>query len=218
MLQCVLAKAQQSIPPVGFWRDHLPYASLIDIAGGGDKIYGATPYSLFIVNIKENSIERMSRTTGLNETGVSAIYFDKDNEQLLVAYSNSNIDIIYRNDIINIPDIKRSAVVGDKSIYNIYSRQKNYYLSTGVGVIVVDAERYEIKDSWLIGKNGSQVKVNGLTSDENFFYAATEEGLKKAPINAANLADFNNWNLVSGTNGLSEGSCQNILNVQGKIV
>jgi hypothetical protein len=105
LLQCVLVKAQQSIPPVGFWRDHLPYTSVIDIAGGGDKIYCATPYSVFIINTKENSIERMSRTTGLNETGVSVIYYDKDNEKLLVAYSNSSIDIIYRNDIINIADI-----------------------------------------------------------------------------------------------------------------
>lgn len=212
-----MVKAQQSIPPVGLWRDHLPYASVIDITGGGDKIYCATPYSVFIVNTKENSIERMSRTTGLNETGVSNIYYDKDNEKLLIAYSNSNIDIIHRNDIINIPDIKRSAIVGNKSIYNIYSRQKNYYLSTGLGVIVVDAERYEIKDSWLIGKNGSQVKVNGLTSDASFFYAATEEGLKKAPIAATNLADYNNWQLVSGS-GLFEGSCQNVLNVQDKII
>ena len=213
-----MVKAQQPIPSVGLWRDHLPYASVIDVTGGGDNIYCATPYSIFAVNTKENSIERMSRITGLNETGVSALYYDKDNEKLLIAYSNSNIDIVYRNDIINIPDIKRSAIVGDKNIYNVYSREKNYYLSTGLGVIVVDAERYEIKDSWLIGKNGSQVRVNGLTSDENSFYAATEEGLKKAPLNAANPADYNDWQLISGTNGLSGGNCQNVLNVQGKII
>ncbi len=46
----------------------------------------------------------MSRITGLSETGISAIHYDKTNEKLVVAYSNSNIDIIYRNDIINVPD------------------------------------------------------------------------------------------------------------------
>lgn len=218
LLQCALTRAQQPIPTVGFWRDHLPYSSVIDITAGSENIYCATPYSVFAVNTKENSIERMSRITGLNETGVNVIYYDKDNEKLLIAYDNSNIDIIYRNDIINIPDIKRSVVVGNKSIYNIYSLQKDFYLSTGLGIIVVDGERYEIKDSWLIGKDGNQLKVNGLTSDAVFFYAATEEGLKKAPINATNLADYNNWQLVSGISGLSEGSCQNVLNVQGKII
>ena len=46
------------------------------------------------------------------------------------------------------------------------------------------ADRYEIKDSWLIGNGGNNVKVNGFTSDGNFFYAATDEGLKRAAINS----------------------------------
>src|SRR6202007_1137812 len=74
------------------------------------------------------------------------------------------------------------------------------------------------KESWLIGTGGNQVKVNGLTSDGAFFYAATDEGLKKASVNAINLADYNNWQLVSGTNGLSNGSCQNVLTVQDKVL
>ena len=170
LLQCFLSKAQQTLPPVGLWRDHLPYTSVIDITAGNEKIYCATPYSVFSINSRENSIERWSRVTGLNETGVSAIYYDNGNDKLLIAYTNSNIDIIHRSDIINIPDIKRSAVVGNKNIYNIYSLQKNYYFSTGLGIIVVDGERYEIKDSWFIGNNGSQVKVNSLISDAGFFY------------------------------------------------
>jgi len=218
LLQGLLAAAQQLIPPIGLWRDHLPYTSAIDLAAGNDNIYCATPYSVFIVNTKESSIERMSRITGLSETGVSTIHYDEVNEKLLIAYDNSNIDIIYRNDIVNVPDIKRDNTAGSKNIYNIYSLQKNYYLSTGLGVIVIDGERYEIKDSWLIGNGGNQVKVNGLSSDNNFFYAATDEGLKKAPINAPNLSDYNNWQLISGTNGLAAGGCQNILNVQNKIV
>lgn len=160
----------------------------------------------------------MSRITGLSETGISTIAYDKTNEKLVIAYSNSNIDFIYRNDIINVPDLKRDNVAGDKTIYNIYSLGKNYYLSTGLGVVVVDGERYEIKESWLIGSGGNQVKVNGLSEDGSFFYAATEEGLKKAAANVANLADYNNWQLVSGTNGLAIGPCQNVLTLQNKVV
>ena len=160
----------------------------------------------------------MSRITGLSETGINAIYYDPTNEKLVVGYSNSNIDIIYRNDIINVPDLKRDNVTGDKNIYNIYSLGKNYYLSTGLGVVVIDGERYEIKESWLIGAGGNQVKVNGLSNDGIFFYAATEEGLKKAAANVANLADYNNWQLVSGTNGLAAGTCQNVLAIQNKVI
>jgi hypothetical protein len=210
--------AQQLLSPIDQWREHLPYNSAIDVTAGNDKVWCATPYSLFTVNPIDNSIERLSRVTGLNETGISAIKYDDANNKLFIAYSNSNIDIIYRNDIYNVPDIKRDNIIGDKNIYNIYPRGKNYYLSTGLGVIVIDGDRYEVKDSWFIGNGGNQVKVNGFTSDDNFFYAATDEGLKKAAINTPNLANYTNWQTVSGSNVLSAGVCENVLNVQNKVV
>jgi hypothetical protein len=210
--------AQKGFPPVGQWKEHLPYNSAIDVAAGDNKIYCATPYSLFTVDLSDNSIERWSRVTGLAETGVSTINYDETNHKLLIAYSNSNIDIIYRNDIFNIPDIKRQNIAGDKSIYNVYPLNGNYYLSTGLGVIVVDGNRHEIKDSWLISNSGGYVKANGFTSDAAFFYAATEEGLKKVTINSSNPANYLNWQVVSGTNGLPAGACKNVINVSNKIV
>lgn len=213
-----MSVAQAPLPPIGLWREHLPYNSAIDVTAGDGKVYCATPYSLFTVTIAGNNIERFSRVTGLNETGISAVKYDEANKKLFIAYSNSNIDIIYRNDIYNVPDIKRDNIIGDKSIYNIYPLGKNYYLSTGLGVVVIDGDRYEVKDSWFIGNGGNQVKVNGFTSDGAFFYAATEEGLKKAPINTPNLANYANWQTVSGSNGLSLGACKNVLFVSSKVV
>jgi len=214
----VSLKAQQPLQPIGEWREHLPYNSAIDVTEAKDKIYCATPYSLFSVSLTDNSIERLSRVTGLHETGISSIKYNDANEKLFIAYSNSNMDIIYRNDIYNIPDVKRENIIGDKTIYNIYPSGKNYYLSTGFGVIVIDGDKYEVKDSWFIGNGGSQVKVNGFTSDTNFFYAATEDGLKKVTVNTNNPADYNNWQMISGSNGLSKGSCKNVMNTQNKIV
>ncbi len=200
------------------WREHLPYNSATDITAGNGKVFCATPYSLFSVDLNNNFIERYSRVTGLNETGLSAIQFDAANEKLFIAYSNSNIDILYRNDIYNVPDIKRSTIAGDKNIYSIYPLGKNYYLSTGLGVIVIDGEKYEVKDSWFIGSGGNYVKVNGFASDGNFYYAATEEGLKKAAISGSNLADHNNWQLVGAANGLSTGACQQVFRVMNNMV
>jgi hypothetical protein len=210
--------AQEPVPPIGQWREHLPYNSAIDVAAGDGKVYCATPYSLFSVNITDNVVERLSRVTGLNETGVNAIKYDEVNKKLFIAYANSNIDIIYRNDIYNVPDIKRSAIIGDKNINNIYPLAKNFYLSTGLGIIVIDGDRYEVKDSWFIGNGGNQVKVNGFTSDGIFFYAATEEGLKKALMTSTNPANYANWQTVSGSNGLSAGACRNVLTVRGKVI
>ncbi|MEO8406395.1 MAG: two-component regulator propeller domain-containing protein, partial [Chitinophagaceae bacterium] len=209
---------QQPVPPIGLWREHLPYNSAIDVASGNEKIFCATPYSLFTVDKQDHSIERLSRITGLSETGISTICYDAANDKLFIAYTNSNIDIIYRNDIINLPDVKRDNIIGDKNIYAIYPLGKNYYLSTGLGIIVIDGERYEVKDSWFIGNGGNQVKINAITSDAGFFYAATEEGLKKTTLTTTNPADYSNWQLVSGTNGLSPGACQQVMTVQNKVI
>jgi hypothetical protein len=204
--------------PIGLWKEYLPYNSTIDVAAGNGKVFAATPYSLFSVTLADNSVERLSRVTGLSETGISAICYDNAQEKLFIAYSNSNIDILYRNDIINLPDIKRDNIIGDKTIYSIYPLEKNYYLSTGLGVVVIDGERYEVKDSWFIGNGGQQVKVNGFTSDATTFYAATEQGLKRASRNAANLADHNQWEMLSGNNGLPAGNCRNVLTVQNNLI
>ena len=210
--------AQQPVTPVGLWREHLPYKTAIDVTAGSTKIFAATPYSLFSVDVTENSIERLSKITGLSETGISTIQYDAANEKLFIAYSNSNIDIIYKNDIYNIPDIKLDNIVGDKTVYNIYSYNKDYYLSTGLGVVVVNGEKYEIKDSWFIGNGAAKIKINGFTSDASFFYAATDEGLKRASINNPHLSDYNNWQLLSGANGLSNGIVNNIVSIQNKII
>ena len=160
----------------------------------------------------------MSRITGLNETGVSGICYDELHDKLFIAYRNSNIDIIYRNDIFNVPDIKKKNIVGDKKIYNIFPFNNRFYLSTGLGVIVIDGAKYEVKDSWFIGNSGSQVKVNGFAADNSFFYAATEEGLKRTSVNTIDPANFLNWQNLSGANGLPAGTCNDVIAVQNKVM
>jgi ligand-binding sensor domain-containing protein len=190
----------------------------MDVAAGSGVIYAATPYSLFTVRPADNSVERLSRVTGLSETGISAILYDNSQEKLVIAYSNSNIDILYRNDIINVPDIKRAAIIGDKTIYQIHALDKNYYLSTGLGVVVIDGEKYEVKDSWFIGAGGQQVKVNSFANDAGSYFAATVQGLKRANRNAPNLADHTQWELLSGINGLPAGECQHVTVIQNKVI
>jgi hypothetical protein len=209
--------SQDSIPLIGQWRDHLPYHSAIDVTAGNNMIFCATPYSVFNIDLTENSVSRMSRITGLHETGVSAISYDAVDDKLFIGYRSSNIDIIYRNDIFNVPDLKLDNIVGDKTMYNVYSFGKYFYVSTGLGVIVIDADKYEVKDSWFIGNNGGQVKVNGFTVDNTFFYAATDEGLKRTAGNSTDPANYLNWQNISGSNGLSNGACRNVVTVQNKI-
>ena len=210
-----ITAAQQ---PIGSWREYLPYASATQVTQADGKIIAATPYSFFSYDPSSNTIERFSRITGLSETGISRIHYDDVNEKLVVAYDNSTIDIIYRNDITAIRDITRDNIAGDKTIYDIYSLGHDYYLSTGLGIVVVDGERNEIKDTWFIGASGTHIKVNGMASDNAFFYAATEQGLKKAALNAPNPADYSNWQSPDASNGLYPGNYSDVISIQDKMI
>ncbi|MGZ5190683.1 MAG: PorZ beta-propeller-like domain-containing protein, partial [Flavisolibacter sp.] len=212
------ASAQNTFPPIGSWREHLPYLTAIDVVASENKIYTATPYSLFSVDIISKEIKRISKISGLNETGISTISFDKVSKKLYIAYKNSNIDVLDEKGLYNIPELKRENISGDKSINQIYTDNNRTYLSTGLGIIVLDADKFEISASWFIGNTGGYVKTNAFIKNNGWYYAATDEGLKKISENHPNPADYHNWQLVSGTNGLSSAPAKQLDRLNGKTI
>ncbi len=201
--------AQNAIPPIGQWREHLNYQQAIQVLKG-DQIYCATSNGLFSIN-SENETERFSKVNGLTDFGTKCIGWDSKTQQLLIAYTNSNIDMLKKSTVKNIGDIKRSTLAGNKTINQIYCKNGVAYLSSGLGIILADLVKYEIKDTWFIGNNGQQVKVNGITSDDTNFYAATDEGVKSAPTTSSDLSNYTQWKLLNGSNGLSNGACKNVI-------
>jgi ligand-binding sensor domain-containing protein len=192
---------------IGSWREHLPYNSAIDVVEATDRIFAATPYSLFSIQKASGQIERYSKVNGLTETGIQRIFFEPVSEQLLIAYSNSNIDLLTPDDRFNIPDLKRATGVGDKTIHSITYLNGRYYLSTGLGIVQLDPIRKLIPDTWRLGAGGSSIPVKQFAFDAGFFYAATDEGLKSIARSGSNPANSNNWQLLSGTNALPSGAC-----------
>lgn len=208
--------AQNPIPPIGEWRDHLNYQQTIQVVAG-DKIYCATQTGLFSVDASD-AIERHTKVNGLNEVNVQCIGWDETTQQLVIAYANSNVDVLRDGRVRNIGDIKRSLISGNKTIYSIYCKDGLAYLSTGLGIIVLNLNKYEVKDTWQIGANGAQTNVNSFTDDGSYFYAATSEGLKRLPLNIPNPGNYANWQLVSGTNGLSMGEISQVIHFQNQLL
>ena len=89
---------------------------------------------------------------------------------------------------------------GEKSINDIFEYQGKLYLSTSFAIIEYDIDQLEFGDTFFIGNNSSDVKINEIVVLNDLIYAATERGIYSADINNANLIDFNNWNLISSVN------------------
>lgn len=204
ILVCVwpLLNKAQGIPPIGQWREHLPWNSASYLAIDGDRVICATPYALFYYDQKERSFQRWSRMNGLSETGTRAIGYDASSKSTIIAYPSGNLDVIKGDKVINIPDIRISTVPGDKTINNITINAGKAYLSTGLGVIVVDLSRYLINDTWRIGIGGKESRVNDLLFTATQRMAATEEGLRISAINT-DPSDFRNWSTL-GTGNIDE--------------
>lgn len=185
------------------WRDHLPYSQVNQLASIGDIYYGSTPYSIIEFDYSNNEVRKLSTVNGLSEVGISAIVANQSQQSLLIAYSSSNIDLIKGGSVINISSILNSSIIGDKTVYNLYSHSKYVYVCLGFGIVVVDIEKEEIKDTYIIGDNSSQEAVLDLHISQNYIYALTNEEIKMAPLNSSFLSDASIWNTLNIPTGSS---------------
>ena len=187
---------------IGEWRDHLPYRKVISITKAGERVYAATPYSLFYYDQGDNSINRLNKINGLSDVGISQIAYLEELKTLIIAYSNANIDLIKDGKIINLSDIKRKPILGNKSINHIAFIGKRTYLSCGFGIVVLDIENEEFPEPiYYIGDEGSAINV-GATAynpEDSLIYAATDEGIYRASYYSPNLANYAEWTRESGT-------------------
>ncbi|MDB4303162.1 hypothetical protein N9934_00030 [Desulfosarcina sp.] len=180
---------------IGEWRDHLPYRTGVSVAPGDNKVYCAAEQSLFYYIPEDNSVNKLSRVQGLSDIGIAKIGYTKEYKTLVIAYSNTNIDLIKGNAIINKSDIlNSSAITPEESVINnLMFIDKYAYLSCGFGIVVLDVQKEEITDTYYIGPNGSHLQVFDLTVNDTSFFAATEEGIYHARKDDPNLAYFGAW-------------------------
>lgn len=194
-----LASSTYGQLPIGSWRDHLPYSKVIMVAETPTRLYAATPHGLFYYDYTDFTLNRLSKVNGLSDVGVAAISYNRAQNTLVVAYTNANVDLIRNDEIINIADIKRSNIPGNKTINKIKCVDDLAYLSCGFGVVVLDLKRKEVKETWLVGDLGSYVKVNDLEFFNQNVYLATDQGLMYADKSTPNLANYQVWKTDSNT-------------------
>ena len=113
----ISAKLFSQGEPMHQWEECLPYGSSHALANANSKIFSTNGLSLFSVEFDDYTISHYSKVNGLTDIGFSTIKYDSANDVLLIAYSNSNIDVMSADEIKNISDIKRKNIVGNKNIY-----------------------------------------------------------------------------------------------------
>ena len=183
---------------IGEWTTHTPGMNVIKVDLMHNKVFSATPYDIYYFNNDDNSINHLSKVNGLSDIGISVIRYNSASDIVFVGYTNTNIDIVDNQDnTINIPDIYNKYILGEKTINDVFFNGKLAYVCCGFGIVVIDLQRMEVKDTYIIGDNGSYLGVNDLTILNGLFYAATENGIYYANVDNPQLADFSQWKRMS---------------------
>jgi hypothetical protein len=183
--------------PVGTWRTHYSYNNVISVCDADDKIFAANEIDIFSYTKNDETIEKLNKVNGLSDAGISKINYNKSTKTLLIAYSNSNIDILRNDTIFNFSEIKRKQISGSKAINSIKFVGDSVYLSCDFGIVIFDTRKLEFADTYIIGENSEMIGINGVSFNNSFIFAATNEGLYKADKYSINLSDYRNWTKIT---------------------
>ncbi len=204
--------------PVGTWRTHLSYTNVSTLAITTEQVYAASTTGLFAFDPAIGSSTILSKIDGLSDTEVNYLDFNTETGVLLIAYRNGNIDIVENNTITNISDIVTSAITQDKQINHIYFAGNLAYLSTNFGVVIVDVQRKEIKETYRnLGMDGNNLAIYASTISSNRIFLATAEGVLTAPATGLNLLDYNNWERYTTLQGLPATRCTALASLETQV-
>ena len=193
--------AQQTLA-IGEWDDFLPYKKGAWVTQSDDEIYYATAYSVMSVTKAELSPTFIGKLEGLSDVGIERIEYDKGNDQLIIVYINSNIDVYTDLDVVNISDIKdNKTIVGSKRVTDIHIYDdQSAFLATAFGIVELDLKSLDFGSTIF-----TDVAVNDISSRGNQLYAATDEGIYTITIAPTiNISDFSQWQKMGAEVGLSE--------------
>ena len=202
--------AQNANGPIGQWREQYNNKTIVHVIKG-DKIYGASNNQVFSIDSKKN-IDLLGKSNGLNELGIAALAWDDLHHQLIIAYNNSNIDIVQGDKIYNLNDIVLSNLYANKKINDIKIFNQWALIATNFGIVVIDLVKQEIKDTWFPNNSRQSIITYQTTYTQDSLYAITEDGVYSAAIKN-NWVTSNTWSTTStyknlGLNKLSSNGTQ----------
>ena len=187
---------------VGEWEVYLDYSGANSIDTFEDIVYVGTNTQFFIYNKNDKSISTFSKLNGLSDSNISSIKYNQDFNVVIIGYTNGNIDLFYAHGVVNVPYIKQANIIGSKKINNIYVKNGTAYLSCAFGLVELNIENTEIRDTYYFTNNGINSNVLGCYIFNNDvgdsflngkIFVSTNSGVFSADINSPSLMDPNVW-------------------------
>ena len=141
------SNAQNTIGAVGTWREHYNNKDIFQVIKG-DQYYLAAKNQIISYNKENGQVSFLGKSNGLHEIGIQTIAWDQQYQQLIIAYTNSAIDIVQGDQVYLINDIKTTSLFNNKKIKNIRANAGLAFVDTEFGLVIIDLNNHEIKETW----------------------------------------------------------------------
>ncbi|MBN4082158.1 hypothetical protein JYT21_00485, partial [bacterium AH-315-B15] len=170
------------------WRIHFSAFNSKGIAEASGDIYYACGNGIVNYDMTDNSVNLLTVTNGLSDLGISSI--DSDGSTVMVGYVNGNLDVIEGNTITNVSWIKIAELSGDKTVHAFAFDGDLVYVATGIGLVVFDNAKKEIKDTYYPYTNPT---IFDVAVHQDTLFLGTTDGIYYAHKDKAFLNDKNQW-------------------------
>lgn len=176
------------------WQDFYSYNNVKDFLKVDNDIFAIADNALFKYNLNSGEINKISSVNGLSGETTTSIYHSKAYNKTVIGYENGLLEIIDANGAITVAkDILNFSYAGSKQINSITGFDNKLYLATSFAIIVYNLETLQFGDTYFIGNQSTELKINDIQIFNDVIYAASEDGIFTADVFNPNLIDFNNW-------------------------
>lgn len=166
-----------------------------DVANSNDVVYGLLEKGILEYDPAEGEQSLWTAANYLSDVHPTALAYEPSFKTLIIGYDNGNVDLLRKNKVINIPAILQSNINGIKKINNIITKGRYVYLVTGIGIIVIDLKKKEVKDTYNPSPNNEE--YIDLTIKQDSIFVLTENKVYTAHKDNNFLAVSAQWEEVS---------------------
>ncbi|NQY28838.1 MAG: T9SS type A sorting domain-containing protein [Flavobacteriaceae bacterium] len=179
----------------GQWEGYYSYLNITGIAHDQNNILASAENAIFKYNPTTQESSNTSTIHGLTGETISYYYYSDIYATSVIGYENGLVEIVTPDKVITVVGIlnKPSIPPNAKRINHIYEFNGLVYLSCDFGISAYSLDNLEFEDNYFIGNTGGQISVKQTTVLDQYIYAATTEGIKRALHANPNIIDFSLW-------------------------
>jgi ligand-binding sensor domain-containing protein len=183
------------------WQAYPSFRNVQALSASGDALWVGTEGGVYRYAPASGEVERFTPVQGLSRVDVRAITFDEARDAVWVGYADGVLDRLdaATGEVRPFFDIAQADRFSARGINRIDVVADSLFISTGFGVVVFDAVRNEVSDTYErfatfpSGTSARDVLLAPLPGGAPGVWVGTRQGVAYAPLDAPNLREPSAW-------------------------